>query len=62
MVDVVHLDHRQCTSANQGRSEWLETEDDGRGYGPLREAIADYLGTSRGVRCYPDQIAIVNRV
>jgi GntR family transcriptional regulator / MocR family aminotransferase len=43
-------------------SEWLETEDDGRGYGPLREAIAEYLGTSRGVRCYPDQIAIVSGV
>jgi GntR family transcriptional regulator/MocR family aminotransferase len=30
------------------------------GYPPLREAIADYLVTSRGVRCTPDQVAIVS--
>ncbi len=41
---------------------WLETEDDGRGYRPLREAIADYLGSSRGVRCTPDQIIVVSGV
>jgi GntR family transcriptional regulator / MocR family aminotransferase len=32
------------------------------GYRPLREAIADYLTTSRGVRCSADQIAIVSGV
>ena len=32
------------------------------GYPPLREALADYLITSRGVRCSPDQIAIVSGV
>lgn len=32
------------------------------GYGPLREAIADHLATSRGVRCEPDQVAIVSGV
>jgi GntR family transcriptional regulator / MocR family aminotransferase len=32
------------------------------GYGPLREAIAAYLGSSRGVNCSPDQIAIVSGV
>ncbi len=29
------------------------------GYGPLREAVAEYLGTSRGVKCAPEQVAIV---
>ncbi|MGH9162188.1 MAG: PLP-dependent aminotransferase family protein [Vicinamibacteraceae bacterium] len=38
---------------------WLFTEDDGRGYRPLREAIAGYLGSSRGVQCSPDQVVIV---
>lgn len=32
------------------------------GYKPLREAIAGYLGSSRGVNCSPDQIAIVSGV
>ncbi len=32
---------------------------DPAGYRPLREAIAAYLGTSRGVRCGPDQVVIV---
>jgi GntR family transcriptional regulator / MocR family aminotransferase len=31
---------------------------DAMGYLPLREAIADYLGTVRAVRCEPSQIAI----
>ncbi|HKW32530.1 MAG TPA: PLP-dependent aminotransferase family protein [Candidatus Acidoferrum sp.] len=33
---------------------------DVRGYGPLREAIAAYLGSSRGVNCSPGQIVIVS--
>ncbi len=32
------------------------------GYMPLRRAIAGYLSTSRGVRCVPEQIAIVSGV
>ena len=35
---------------------------DPMGYGPLRDAVADYLSTSRGVNCRPDQIAIVSGV
>jgi GntR family transcriptional regulator / MocR family aminotransferase len=46
----------------RGFSSWLRTEDDGRGYRPLREAIADYLGSSRGVRCTPDQLIVVSGV
>src|SRR5512145_1350290 len=30
------------------------------GYRPLREAVADYLSTSRGVKCVPEQVAIVS--
>lgn len=32
------------------------------GHPPLREAVADYLVTSRGVRCTADQVAIVSGV
>lgn len=30
------------------------------GYGPLREAIADYLRRSRAVVCEPEQIVVAN--
>lgn len=33
---------------------------DPAGYGPLRAAIADYLGASRGVRCTADQVIVVS--
>jgi GntR family transcriptional regulator/MocR family aminotransferase len=51
-------------AARQARKfrSWLQTEDDGRGYRPLREAITHYLASSRGVRCNPDQIVIVSGV
>lgn len=29
------------------------------GYLPLRQAVADYLGASRGVNCAPEQVAII---
>lgn len=32
------------------------------GYGPLRQAVAAYLGSSRGANCSADQIAIVSGV
>lgn len=35
---------------------------DAMGYMPLREAIAAYLGASRGVHCLPHQVAIVSGV
>src|SRR5919112_2715453 len=41
---------------------WLQTEDDGCGYRPLREAAAHYLGSSRGVRCSAEQVVIVSGV
>jgi GntR family transcriptional regulator / MocR family aminotransferase len=40
-------------------SSWLRTQDDGRGYRPLRKVIAHYLAMSRGVRCDPEQIVMV---
>ena len=33
---------------------------DVQGYGPLREAIADYLGPARGVDCTPDEVVILS--
>ena len=41
-------------------SSWLRAEDDGRGYRPLREAVAHYLAMSRGVRCNSDQVLVVS--
>jgi GntR family transcriptional regulator/MocR family aminotransferase len=35
---------------------------DAMGYPPLREAVADYLGTSRGVKCVAEQVLIVSGV
>jgi GntR family transcriptional regulator / MocR family aminotransferase len=46
----------------RGFAALLQTEDDGRGYRPLREAIAQYLASSRGVRCTSDQIIVVSGV
>src|SRR6202046_3500998 len=41
---------------------WLKKEADGRGYRPLRDAIAEYLRTSRGVRCTAEQIVLVSGI
>ncbi|HEY4089383.1 MAG TPA: PLP-dependent aminotransferase family protein [Bryobacteraceae bacterium] len=43
-------------------SSWLRSEHDARGYRPLREAIAHYLGSSRGVACTADQIILVSGI
>ena len=32
------------------------------GYTPLRQAVATYLSTSRGVKCVPEQVAIISGV
>jgi GntR family transcriptional regulator/MocR family aminotransferase len=48
---------RHC---QRGRSELLDYAGDGKGYRPLREAIARYLGRARAVNCTPDRILIVN--
>jgi len=37
----------------------LLTDDDPAGYRPLREAIADYLGAARAVRCTAEQVIIL---
>ena len=41
---------------------WLKKEADRRGYQPLRNAIAEYLRTSRGVRCTAEQIVLVSGI
>ncbi len=38
----------------------LDCPGNSRGYGPLREAIAAYLGKARAVSCEPEQIIVVN--
>src|SRR6185295_9290440 len=43
-------------------SRTLLANGDARGYRPLREAVAEYLGMSRGVRCTADQVLIVTGV
>jgi GntR family transcriptional regulator / MocR family aminotransferase len=40
----------------------LLADSDCRGYRPLREAVADYLGEARGVRCTADQVIIVSGI
>lgn len=40
-------------------SRTLLADSDPRGYRPLREAVAEYLGSARGVRCSLDQVIIV---
>jgi GntR family transcriptional regulator/MocR family aminotransferase len=51
-------------AAHRGRNfrSWLKKESDRRGYRPLRHAIAEYLRTSRGVRCTAEQIVIVSGI
>ena len=40
----------------------LLTDDDAAGYGPLRDAIAEYLGAARGVRCMPEQVIVLSGI
>lgn len=51
-------------ASNRARNfrPWLKNEADRRGYLPLRGAIAEYLRTSRGVRCTAEQIVIVSGI
>jgi GntR family transcriptional regulator/MocR family aminotransferase len=51
-------------AADRGRNfrSWLKKEADRRGYRPLRDAIAEYLRTSRGVRCTAEQVVIVSGI
>jgi GntR family transcriptional regulator/MocR family aminotransferase len=51
-------------AANRARNfrPWLKKEADRRGYQPLRDAIAEYLRTSRGVRCIAEQIVLVSGI
>src|SRR5437867_4667984 len=48
---------RHCRA---GEHEMLDYADGGKGYKPLREALARYLGRARAVYCGAEQIIIVN--
>src|SRR6266487_3610181 len=43
----------------RGATRKLLADADPRGYRPLRETVARYLGTARGVRCTTEQVVIV---
>jgi GntR family transcriptional regulator/MocR family aminotransferase len=43
-------------------SRTVLADSDSRGYRPLREAVADYLGSARGVVCTADQVVIVSGI
>ncbi len=53
---------RIATDRARNFRSWLKTEEDGRGYRPLRDAIAEYLRASRGVRCSSEHIIIVSGI
>ena len=46
----------------RGATRRLLADSDCRGYRPLREAIANYLGESRGVKCTADEVIIVSGI
>ena len=46
----------------RGATRRLLADSDSRGYRPLREAIANYLGEARGVRCTADEVVIVSGI
>jgi GntR family transcriptional regulator / MocR family aminotransferase len=51
-------------AANRARNfrSWLRKGGDRRGYRPLCDAIAEYLQTSRGVKCTAEQVVIVSGI
>jgi GntR family transcriptional regulator/MocR family aminotransferase len=57
-----HLWGRLSAERARNFGSWMKTEADGRGYRPLRDAIAEYLRASRGVRCTSEQIMIVSGI
>jgi len=46
----------------RGATRRLLADRDCRGYRPLREAIANYLGEARGVKCTADEVIIVSGI
>ena len=53
---------RLASRRARSRGPWALPAADLRGYQPLRQAIAQYLGSSRGIACAADQITIVSGV
>lgn len=53
----------QVAARRLRRASWrLLAGGDPLGYAPLRQAVAEYLNTSRGVKCSPEQVLIVSGV
>lgn len=53
---------RIAASRMRRATRQLLADTDSRGYRPLREAVADYLGSARGVVCTADQVIIVSGI
>lgn len=51
---------RKLTSRHCRRHDWLDYAHEPLGYGPLREAIAQYITQARAIHCRPEQILITN--
>ena len=51
---------RLAARVQRQASRLLFAHGDARGYAPLRDAIATYLGTARGVQCTAEQVVIVS--
>ncbi|MEM9666289.1 MAG: PLP-dependent aminotransferase family protein [Bacteroidota bacterium] len=59
-IDLFPVERWARTVASVARSLPVQAlgYGDPQGYGPLREALAGYLGAARGIRCTPDQIVV----
>jgi GntR family transcriptional regulator / MocR family aminotransferase len=57
MREWMQLMNQHCKKRELGH---LDSPSQAKGYKPLREAIAAYLGRARAVKCDPEQIIIVN--
>ena len=63
-IDEFPLDvwTRIAARCMRGATRSLLADSDSRGYRPLREAVAAYVGSARGVVCTPDQVVIVSGI
>jgi GntR family transcriptional regulator/MocR family aminotransferase len=51
-----------ASQRGRGGAALFESQRDARGYRPLRQAVAQYLGSARGVPCEADQVVVTSGV
>ncbi len=56
----LHLWKKLVNQEMTANSHWMDYSTDPQGYGPLRDAIAQYLTRSRAVNCQPEQIVMTH--